>query len=269
VAERTAAVPIDGLYNFRDVGGLPLAHGGTTQSRVLYRSDALAGLTATGLDELAATAVGVVVDLRTPEERQSAPDVLPAVRPMRTVPLSILEGALSPAVFQSLAPSAARPSASDLAAVMSSLPALGDLYVGMLQHSAPAFAEVARLIADSTVDAPTAVLVHCTAGKDRTGVATALMLDAVGVDRDAVVLDYASSQANLSGPWADGMLHMVAALGVPLTPSLTTLVTGTPPEAITQALAYIDDQHGGSAAYLRTAGLTDDELAGLRRRLAG
>ena len=59
------------------------------------------------------------------------------------------------------------------------------------------------------------MLVHCTAGKDRTGVAIALLLDAVGAERDAVVADYAASEANLSGAWADRMFAMIDAMGIP------------------------------------------------------
>ena len=98
-----------------------------------------------------------------------------------------------------------RPSADAL----TQLPSLGELYVSMLTHGAAAFAELARLVADRRGLRRRAVLVHCTAGKDRTGVAIALLLDAVGADRDAIVADYAASEANLSGAWADGMFAMI------------------------------------------------------------
>lgn len=257
--------PIAGLRNFRDVGGLPLTTGGTTRHGVLFRSDALGALTPTGLDELAATAIGVVVDFRTPAERRMAPDRLPDTRRFETVELSILEGATAQLAQDLL--SAGGPDPALIAQAMRSLPTLGELYVGMLRHSAPAFARVARLIAASHDDAPTAVLVHCTAGKDRTGVATALMLDAAGVARDAVIADYAASETRLAGPWADGMLGAVAAMGVPLTPELETLLTRTPPAAIEEAFAWIDAEHGGSSAYLRAAGATDAELEALGARL--
>ena len=94
------------------------------------------------------------------------------------------------------------------------------------------------------------MLVHCTAGKDRTGVAIALLLDAVGAERDAVVADYAASEANLSGAWADSMFAMIDAMGVPRTPTLDELIAATPPAAIEEALAWVDREHGGSAAYL-------------------
>ncbi|KRA24852.1 hypothetical protein ASD65_10765 [Microbacterium sp. Root61] len=264
----TSTTTVEGLYNFRDTGGMPLVTGGESNAGVLFRSDALGGLTPAGLDALAATPLGVIVDFRTAEERRSAPDRLPTSRPFRTVDLSILEGAMADTMKQ-LIGGGTTPSPDAVAQALASIPSLGDMYVGMLEHGAPAFAEVARLVGSSTDDAPTAVLVHCTAGKDRTGVATALMLDVAGVERAAIVADYAASQDNLAGPWADGILHMVASFGLPVTPALRTLATGTPPEAIEQALAWVDAGFDGTAGYLRSGGLTDTELAALRARLAG
>lgn len=253
---------IDGLVNYRDTGGTALADGGRTRSGVLYRSAALNALTETGLAQLAETPIGVVADFRTPVEQQMAPDLLPTTRPFRHVSLSLLEGALpQPAAGADgvVAPGA-------FARVLAELPSLGELYTTMLTHGAATFADLARLVAASTDDEPSAVVVHCTAGKDRTGVAVALMLDAAGADREAVIADYAQSQENLAGPWAEGMLKMVASFGVPLTPELRTLVTGTPPEAMRTALAWVDE-HGGSAEYLMSGGLSADELAALRARL--
>ena len=95
----------------------------------------------------------------------------------------------------------------------------------------------------------------------------ALMLDAVGAERDAVIADYASSQDNLAGPWADGMIQMVTSFGLPITPELSALITGTPPAAMQAALEWTDAGFGGAAGYLQSGGLTGDELAALRARL--
>ena len=264
-----SAVHVEGLYNFRDTAGMMLRSGGVTRAGVLFRSEALGTLTPAGIDDLAATDIGMIVDFRTPTERQAAPDRVPTSRPFTIVDLPMLEGAMADMTGRFIAGDHSTPPAPAIAEAMASLPSLGELYLGMLQHGAPQFAEVARLIAASTDDSPSGVLVHCTAGKDRTGVATALMLDAAGVERAAVVADYAASQDNLAGPWADGMLHSIAALGLPVTPELRTLATGTPPEAIEQALAWTDEQHGGAAGYLLSGGLQPAELAGLRARFAG
>lgn len=254
---------IEGLVNFRDTGGTPLSGGGATRSGVLYRSAALDAITDAGLRQFAATPIGVIADFRTALEQQLAPDRLPATRPFGAVSLALLEGALpQPATG---ADGAVAP--ESFAAVLAQLPTLGELYVSMLSHGAETFARVARLVAASRDDEPTAVLVHCTAGKDRTGVAVALLLDAVGAERDAVVADYAASQDILAGPWADRMLATVSSMGVTVTDDLRTLVTKTPPAAIERALAWVDAEHGSSAAYLRSGGLTDAELAALRERL--
>lgn len=86
---------IDGTHNFRDTGGIALAAGGTTRPGVLYRSDALGALTPAGLRAFAATPIGVVVDFRSEAERTRMPDVLPEDRPIRTVLLPLLEGAMT------------------------------------------------------------------------------------------------------------------------------------------------------------------------------
>lgn len=259
---------IEGLHNFRDVGGIALAGGGAVRPGVLYRSDALQALTPRGVEELAASDIGVVVDFRTPEERAAAPDLLPADRAVRVVEMSILEGAMAQMAKEAFAADAP-PTPERMAEVAARIPTLDQLYVGMLQHGADAFAAVARLVAASTDDLPSAVLVHCTAGKDRTGVAVALLLSAAGAERAAVISDYTASERNLAGEWADGMLQMVAALGIPVTPEIQTLMVKTPPEAIRTALEWVDATHGSATDYLRSGGLTDAELAALRRRLAG
>lgn len=259
---------IEGLQNFRDTGGTPLTGGGVTRTGVLYRSEALSTLTAVGLEQLAATDIGVIADFRTEVERGMAPDLLPSSRPFRVVGLPLLEGAMTGlAASAQHAPDPAAAQAA-IAAALAQLPALGDLYESMLNGGASSFAELARLVAASVDDSPTAVLVHCTAGKDRTGVAVALTLDAVGADRSAVVADYASSATHLAGAWADRMRATLTGMGLPLTPTLDTLVTGTPAAAIEQALTWVDER-GGSAAYLQSGGLTDTELDRLRTRLVG
>ena len=248
-----APASLDGSYNFRDTGGTPLSGGGATRTGVMYRSDALSGLTAEGLEQLAATEIGIIVDFRTPMERQMAPDRLPATRPFRIVELALLEGALTGLAQQAMqaGAQAGDPDAAAAAVqqALAQLPSLGALYVSMLTHGATAFAELARLVALGPAEAPDApaVLVHCTAGKDRTGVAIALLLDAVGADRDAVIGDYAASEEHLAGAWAERMFAMISSMGVPRTAALDELVAATPPSAIAEALAWVDREHGGSA----------------------
>lgn len=260
---------LEGTVNFRDVGGLPLTGGGTTAPGVLYRSDALSALTPRGLESLARSGIEVIADYRTPAEQQMAPDRLPPARAFTTVGLPLFEGAFSGFAQEELqranlaGDSAA--AAQAVKAAVAKLPTLAGIYTGMLRDGGAVFAETARRVAASPNGSGT--LVHCTAGKDRTGVAVALILSAVGVEPEAVAADYERSEANLAGEWTDRMLGMIAGMGVPMTDDVVTLVTRAPRDAITAALEWVSAQHGGAAEYLLAGGLSTAELELLGRRL--
>ncbi|BEL04261.1 tyrosine-protein phosphatase [Actinoplanes sichuanensis] len=253
---------IAGTYNSRDTGGIPLTAGGSTRTGVLYRSDALAGTTDDGIKTLTASPIGTIVDFRTDMEKTGLPNRVGTRRRFTAVQLPLLDGA-----FTGM-PSPADLDEATMRELFVRIPTLADLYLRMLGTAAETFAEVARLVARPTDDTYNGVLVHCTAGKDRTGVAVALLLDAAGADRDAVIADYALSETNLVGDWADLMLARLKAWGVPPLPAITDLVTATPPEAIKAAFAWLDER-GGSARYLCDGGLSDDDLEALRERIAG
>lgn len=253
---------IAGTYNSRDTGGTPLAAGGVTRAGVLYRSDALAGATDDGVRALVASSIGTIVDFRSEFERVDAPNRLGRQRTFVSVELPLLAGSMT-----------GMPSASEIndeaaREMLARIPSLADLYVGMVADAADVFAEVARLVARPSDDSYGGVLVHCTAGKDRTGVAVALLLDAAGADRAAVVADYVQSESNLAGEWAERMLERVKAWGMPVVPAVTDLFTATPPQAIEAAFAWLDER-GGSAEYLRGGGLSRADLDTLRERIAG
>ncbi|MGW9405596.1 tyrosine-protein phosphatase [Arthrobacter sp. NPDC055585] len=260
---------LEGTFNFRDTGGLPLTGGGSTANGILYRSDAVSALTPRGLADLAGSGISVIVDFRTPAEQQMAPDRLPAGMDVEKVDLPLLEGAFTAmaqtAMQRTQLPGSGAAAAQAVQAAVDQLPTLDRIYTGMLEHGAQVFARTARAAAA----ADGAVLVHCTAGKDRTGVAAALLLDAAGVERDAVLADYGRSELQLAGEWSERMLGMVAGMGVPLTEGIVRLINGAPAEAIRAALDWVEDNHGSAAAYLRSGGLQDTELARLRARLRG
>ncbi len=258
----------DGVANSREVSGLPLKTGGKTRSGVLYRSSSLQSITPEGLKQLAATPIGVVADLRTLGERESDADKLPKVRHVETVDIPIAVGNMSKKMMNKAGggskPLLHNPAAKEAVRELERLlPTVGEMYVDMLKQSSGELAQVASLVAQVDPGADNAVLIHCTAGKDRTGISTALVLDAVGVDRDAIVANYAVSQEFLAGDWADRMLGHMKEMGIPLGPKLVAMVTTTPPEAIEKALAWVDKHHGSSSNYLQGGGLTTGQMDGL------
>lgn len=232
-------IPVAGTFNFRDVGGYPVP-GGVVRSGKLYRSDGLSKLGAEGKAELARLGVRVVIDLRDDFEASAMPDDLDGLD-VETLRLPVFEGS----------------GASQTMAGMS----LEALYEKILGQHADVVVRSLREIASTGSDG---VLVHCTAGKDRTGIVVALALLAAGVDRETVLADYARSELNLGGEWLEGMLAMISHYGVEETPELRVLMGGSPPEALDGALRSVEQSHGSITQYLLDSGLSAIELAQLR-----
>ncbi|MGO2655575.1 MAG: tyrosine-protein phosphatase [Pseudoclavibacter sp.] len=241
---RSRDIRLPGFINLRDVGGLPLAHGGQTRTQRLYRSAAPGTLSPEASQWLEASSIDTVVDLRTARERDGLPNAFGIQRAVRTLNLPLLEGSLQ--------------------ASLAGMPTLPDLYRSMLDDDAEVFAAIARDVAEDRG----AVLVHCTAGKDRTGVTVALLLLAVGVPPDAVVADYAETTANLAGRWLQGTLAKVEAAGAVVTDALRTLIAEAPPEALEAAIDHLDTRYGSAVEYLLHNGLTDAEVAALQSSLS-
>ncbi len=79
-----------------------------------------------------------------------------------------------------------------------------------------------------------------------------------------MIEDYAATEEHLRGPWTDAFLGRIRAHGIQITPALTEIVAGSPPEALDAALARVEREHGSVLACLRAHGLSDAE----RDRLA-
>lgn len=251
VAERV--LPLEQGSNFRDVGGYVTKDGHTVKWDKAFRSGAMPLLTDTDYALLSQLGIGNVVDLRSIEEREVAPDQL-----------DDKVGALFIANDYSLKP------------LMSKMGQGGgeNMYAGMEKMLAPQFRSLfRRLIANEG-----AVVYHCSAGQDRTGMATALIYDVLGVDRETIVKDYHLS-TDLRRPQFE--MPKVDPKDYPNNPILKYYVAaedGKPRKAeplytpsgqshLVQFFAYLDKQYGGSEAYLRTLGFTDADFAKLRKTM--
>lgn len=232
-------IPVPGTYNFRDVGGYPV-DGGSVRSGKLFRADALGRIGEAGKQTLRELGVRIVIDLRDDFEVNVLPDDLAGLD-VTVLRLPVFEGSGA--------------SQSTIGAT------LVDLYEKILLQHRDVVVRALREIAD-TGDEP--VVVHCTAGKDRTGIVVALALLAVGVDRETVLDDYTATQANLAGEWLEGMLALVRSHGVEVTPDLRVIMGGSPREALDAVLDLLDRDFGGARGYLLDAGLDEVELAKLR-----
>ena len=143
---------------------------------------------------------------------------------------------------------------------------MGEMYVQMVETSAPQLATALSIIAL----APGATAFHCAAGRDRTGVLAAMLLLALGAADDDIVTDYARTDANMTAIQArmkPVMGVLLERLGFDLD-EMTALTTDAEPMDISMRtlLARLRERHGDALAPVRAAGLSDDIVARLRAR---
>jgi protein-tyrosine phosphatase len=220
-------IRLAGTRNLRDVGGYPAAGGRRTRWRTLLRTDALDRLPPASQAKLLDLGVRQVIDLRWPTELDEAPSVFRASGAVSYRNIALLDE--DPGPGKSMA----------------------DIYRLMLDARAPQLVDVVRsLIAPGGLPA----VVGCAAGKDRTGVAIALVLAAVGVPADVVAIDYALSAEIFAADVADE--HLIDWRAAPA-------IVDCAPETMLETLEHLEARHGGAVALLRRNGLTDDELVRL------
>jgi protein tyrosine/serine phosphatase len=222
---------LDGTRNVRDVGGYPAAGGRSTRWRTLLRSDELTRIPAATRHAFEELGLRQVIDLRWPEELDRSPNSFERATGIRYTSIPLLADDPTPHA------------------------GLAGMYRHVLDARGPQLAEVVRaLLAEDALPA----VIGCAAGKDRTGVTIALLLDLCGVPRDVIVEDYAMSAAHFASAVAHIELDDWRS---------QSLVVDSPPEFIESALAHLDEQHGGARALLLGLGLTNPELDELVERL--
>ncbi|MFR9801917.1 tyrosine-protein phosphatase [Pseudonocardia sp. RS010] len=233
----------EGLSNIRDVGGLPLLGGGHTRTGVLLRSESLDHVTPGDVRQLLdGIGLRLILDLRTDREIAERGETVLARAGVETVQFSFIpeSGRELPEVGDDVHPMVAN-------------------YLGYLRDRGPNVVGAVRRLAHSEGTA----LVHCAAGKDRTGTLVAMVLDAVGVEREAVVEDYALSATRI-----EAMFRRWTSVSGEEMPGPEEIDRHSPRAvAMEQVLATLDERDGGAVGWLRANGLRDDELTALRDRL--
>lgn len=229
-----------GCRNVRDLGGLPTWDGLGVRPRRLVRSDNVAGLDDTGYRALLAYGVVRVVDLRGNIPGEPEPSTPQRESLVVSVPW------IDPERDHERDPEAET--------------RLADVYRGSLDRNVRRVAAVVRAF----LDAPSGpVVLHCAAGKDRTGMAVALLLETAGVPREHVVADYALSEEALGIP-AVLAYHP----GPPEARAHAEEHWRTRPSTMAAALGHLDASYGGVVGYLRgPRGLTGKEVGAVRDRL--
>jgi protein-tyrosine phosphatase len=226
---------IDGTYNVRDLGGYRTTAGHLTRWHTLVRADKLNRISPTGQKCLQDYGIHSVIDLRYSPEVASEPDVFAndGVIHYRHMPLYELSGdGTLPVVPYDLK----------------------DLYRMILDHRQE---QIRSIISELLLPGRLPAIVHCTAGKDRTGIIVALLLGAVDVPHEVIVEDYALSDQYLrilnselrqqaisngyDAEWFDRLLQCQ-------------------PETMQDTLSHLDDKYGGIKDYLLQCGITANQF---------
>ncbi len=244
-------IALEGACNVRDVGGLPTIDGHRTRSGVLIRADNLQDLTPADVAVIEDLGVRTVVDLRTaPEFELTGPG------PLRATSITHLHLDLIPLGFDGRA-LVDRTIPDETA----SEHAMDHFYFDYVRDAPGEVATALRTIADPRSGA---VIVHCAAGKDRTGVVVALALSLVGVQRNAVVADYARTDERVAAV-RDRLIA---------TPLYSENVKERSLEAMRphaanmeRFLDRIDAEYGGVHALAMAIGVDEETVARLSRRL--
>lgn len=242
-------IELEVAFNVRHLGGYATAAGSQTRATAV-RAATLHRLTEAGIERLRERDVRVVVDLRSTVERErdTTPDL--AWAGITPVHAPVFEQDASPVGFEG------------------EFAGFATIYERFLETGKPAYRTLFALVARTDG----AVLFHCSAGKDRTGVAAALLLDLAGVGHDEIVADYARSEALLAPLveiWRTQAAERATAAPAqpPVDPERGRKLLASNAEDMEATLALIGERWGGAHGYLEALGLTPAEIDAIRSRM--
>ncbi|MCL4246921.1 MAG: tyrosine-protein phosphatase [Anaerolineae bacterium] len=237
--ERPRQIVLEGAHNVRDLGGYANRKGTVTRWGRVFRADSLHRLTPEDQEKITNLGIKSILDLRRPDEVSLMPNVFATANGVAYMHIALF----------------GRPSHP-----RRTPPTLAEIYRHLLDDVQQPFASIFRYLAMRSKEP---LLFHCTAGKDRTGLVAAILLDLVEVTFDQIAADYALSK-RLIEPMMDELRA-----GRP--PMIDTgdyeKLLDADPSAMLETLGYIQSVYGGSQRYLRCIGLTTDEIARLQALL--
>lgn len=235
---------LTGFSNFRDGGGLPTATGRLRTQRLL-RSDQPSALDAQDVDYLRDLPLHTVVDLR------SETEVLMSPSPFKAKGFNVVRHGIE---------------AGSPTSMLEGHITIDLMYSEMLEKGGKAFAEAVEALAQGVELG--AALVHCTAGKDRTGITIAMIQQMLGVEDDAIVQSYSLTQQNLDGTWKAQKVELVSKLmGEHMAKKIEPIMVDSPPEAIQKVLDHLETEFGGAKGYLVEHGMDHSAEEILRDQL--
>lgn len=236
---RQRYLALEGSYNIRDIGGYPTLDGRKTRWGAIVRGDSLSNLSVASQRALLDYPIRTVIDLRRSSELQASPDVFAQSPHVKYVNISLLEDESKVAEVQSLE----------------------DLYRLMLDT----YQEQVRLTIETIAQEDAfPCLLHCTIGKDRTGLIVGLLLSLSRVDPMIIADDYALSEQYLD-PLFQSYRVRAEQNGADM--QRMAWMVRSRHETMLATLAYLEEQYGGVHNYLSSIGITDEQIKNIQSQL--
>lgn len=241
------------LLNFRDIGGIPASGNSRIKTGIIFRSANSDSLNKGDLERLRVLNIRTVIDLRAPGELSKSHVSFNHAEKL-SLPLDFQQATrerLKPVIF--------RKDAEKVIADISN-----EIYLEILDASAPVFRQVMEILA-SPERAP--LMIHCHAGKDRTGIIVALILLAMGVERELIIGDFMKSNEALL-PFFKRHLIIRTIFSLGFFPYRNMIfAVEVKQRNIESVLKRVEDHYGGIEGYLRSAGFDVSRMAEVRNAL--
>ena len=231
--------PFEGCFNFRDIGGYRNQEGKTIKKGLYFRTGRQDRMTKRDLEQLSDLQISTQIDLRKPDE------VLDQGRgPLESMGANYINIAVIP-----------EGGSDQLSKLVGDTGISGKRYLGYLEFGPTSWLRLFGILADQE-NLP--VVLHCTAGKDRTGVSTAFLLSVLGVNRDVIEADYLLTNLDTERQ-AD---FIEGTVGYPEGYDRESMISaaGVPKDAMKDFLDGVESKWGSSVEYLKKIGVTEEQM---------
>ena len=233
----------EGCFNFRDIGGYPTKEGKKIKKGIYFRTGRQDRMSEKDLAELKDLKISTQIDLRKPEE------ILDQGKgPLENMGADYINIPIIP-----------DGGSDQLSRLVGDTGISGKRYLGYLEFGPESWLKIFEILANKD---SLPVVLHCTAGKDRTGVSTAFLLSVLGVDRDLIEADY--KLTNLDTERQADFIENSGGFPEGVDREAMILAAGVPEDAMTVFLDGVESRWGSVLGYLEEIGITKNQMNVIR-----
>ena len=235
--------PFEGCFNFRDIGGYPNQEGKRVKKGLYYRAGRQDRMTDEDLSRLSDLQISTQIDLRRPDEAREQ-----GKGPLEAMGAKYINIAVIP-----------EGGTDQLSRLVGDTGISGKRYLGYLEFGPTSWLKMFEIFADA---GSLPVVLHCTAGKDRTGVSTAFLLSVLGVSRDWIEADYLLT--NLDTDRQADFIESTVGYPEGIDRGSMLLAAGVPEDAMKDFLDGLEAKWGSAIGYLQEIGVTQEQMDAVR-----